>query len=161
MEIRPAKPEDVPQVLPMVDKLAALHESWDPAKFPYLPNVGQMYNSWMRNRARDKRSVFFVAAKEDGVVVGFIIGTVEREIPIYRIEEFGFIHDLWIEPDYRNEGLARQLVMASVERFRELGTTQVRCDTATANEAARHLFGRCGFRASVTEMMLEMERPAQ
>ena len=35
-------------------------------------------------------------------LVGFLIATVEREIPIYRLHEFGFIHDLWVEPEYRN-----------------------------------------------------------
>ena len=31
-----------------------------------------------------------------------VVATVEAEIPIYRLKEFGFIHDLWVEPDYRN-----------------------------------------------------------
>ena len=156
MEIRAAKIEDVAQVVPMVRKLAKLHEEWDPAKFGYVADPGAMYQSWLSGRAKDRRSVFLVAAKEDGQVVGFIVGTVEREIPIYRLQEFGFVHDLWVEENYRNEGIARKLVMAAVEKFGELGMTQVRCDTATANEAARHLFERCGFHQSVTEMLLVM-----
>jgi hypothetical protein len=43
MEIRPAKPDDVPAVLPMVSKIAALHERWDPAKFGYIPHPDHMY----------------------------------------------------------------------------------------------------------------------
>ena len=156
MEIRAATVEDVPQVIPMVDRLAALHEGWDPAKYPYKPNVGEMYRSWLRSRANDRRSVFLVAADE-AKVVGFIVGTVEREIPIYRIEEFGFIHDLWVEEQYRHEGIARQLVMAAVEQFAEMGMKQVRCDTATHNEAARNLFKSCGFRQSMVEMLVEMK----
>jgi hypothetical protein len=34
---------------------------------------------------------------------------------------------------------------------------QVRCETASANVAARELFGRCGFGESVTEMLLEVK----
>src|SRR5205085_7502044 len=109
------------------DKLAALHESWDAAKYPYLPNVGQMYRSWLASRAGDRKSVFLVAEHASGTLAGFIVGTVEREIPIYRVEQFGFIHDLWVEEPYRHEGIARQLVMLAVERFRELGMTQIRC----------------------------------
>jgi ribosomal protein S18 acetylase RimI-like enzyme len=155
MTIRPATANDVPQVLPMVERIAALHESWDPAKYGFLPDVGQMYRGWLTSRANDPRSVFLVAER-DGAIVGFLVGTVEREIPIYRLREFGFIHDVWVEPAYRNEGVARQMTMLAIERFRDMGIKQIRLDTAAKNDPARGLFASCGFRPSVIEMLLEM-----
>src|SRR4051794_5771376 len=110
MTIRPATPDDVPHVLPMVERIAALHESWDAAKYGFLANVSQMYRGWLRSRATDERSVFLVAEREEAIVA-FLVGTVEREIPIYRLSEFGFIHDVWVAPAYRNEGVARQMTM--------------------------------------------------
>jgi ribosomal protein S18 acetylase RimI-like enzyme len=156
MTIRPATPDDVPAVLPMVGKLAELHESWDAAKYPYLTNAAEMYRGWMRARANDARSVFLVAEREEAKIVGFLIGTVEREIPIYRLDEFGFIHDLWVDPEYRHEGVARQMVMLAIERFKNIGAKQIRLDTAAPNEAARKLFASCGFRVSVVEMLIEL-----
>ena len=155
MTIRPAMPDDVPHVLPMVERIAALHESWDSAKYGFLPDVAQMYRGWLTSRANDARSVFLVAERQ-GAIVAFLVGTVEREIPIYRLSEFGFIHDVWVERDYRNEGVARQMTMLAIERFREMGVKQVRLDTAARNDAARGLFASCGFRPSVTEMLLEI-----
>ena len=156
MQIRPAKAEDVPAVLPMVEKLCKLHESWDPAKFSFLPNIPQMYDHWLRERAGHRRSVFLVAeTARPERIVGFVIGTVEREIPIYRLKEYGFLHDLWVEPEYRHEGIARQMTMLAIERFREMGAKQIRLDTASKNEAARALFASCGFRESTREMLLE------
>jgi len=157
VEIRAAKLEDVPNVLPMVEKIAAVHEQWDSAKYGYLPNPSQRYSRWMAARATDPRSVFLVAERE-GRLVGFIVATVEKEIPIYRLDEYGFIHDLWVEPEYRNEGVGRQMTMLLIERFREIGVKQIRCDTAAKKEVARKLFEACGFRPSVVEMLLEMER---
>ena len=162
MEIRPATAADVPLVLPMVARIAALHESWDPAKYGYRPNPEEMYRRWMTARADDPRAVFLVAARTDAMLsevpflTGFLIGTVEREIPIYRLGEYGFIHDVWVEPEYRHEGIGRQMVMLAVERFREIGVTQVRLDTAAKNDAARALFAACGFRPSTTEMLIEI-----
>jgi ribosomal protein S18 acetylase RimI-like enzyme len=156
MIIRPATPEDVPHVLPMVAAIAQLHESWDPAKYGYRPSPQEMYRGWLASRARDRQSVFLVAEPESKLV-GFIVGTIEREIPIYRVERFGFIHDLWVEPDYRHEGIGRQMTMLAVEKFRELGVPQVRCDTAWLNEPARKLFESCGFRPSIVEMLLEID----
>lgn len=155
MTIRPATPSDVPHVLPMVEHVCALHESWDPAKYGFLPNIAEMYRGWLTSRARDSRSVFLIAERE-GKIVAFLIGTVEREIPIYRLDEYGFIHDVWVEPAYRNEGVGRQITMLAIERFREIGVKQIRLDTAAKNDVARGLFAGCGFRPSVTEMLLEM-----
>ena len=156
MDIRPATPADVPAVLPMVGKVCAFHKELDPAKYGFLPNPQRMYDRWLVSRANDPRSVFLVAEANRGRLVAFLVGTVETEIPIYRLKEFGFIHDLWVEEKYRNEGTARQMVTLAVERFREIGVKQVRLDAAWANEAARGLFAACGFRPSIVEMLIEL-----
>ena len=156
MEIRPARRDDVDGVVPMVEKIVAFMAERDPAKYAPLPRVGDMYRSWLRARATDPRAAFFVAERSPGQLVGFLIGTVEREIPIYRLEEYGFVHDLWVEPDYRNEGVARQMVTLAAERFREIGVKQVRLDVLVTNEPAKRLFETCGFRPSVAEMLLEL-----
>jgi ribosomal protein S18 acetylase RimI-like enzyme len=156
MTIRPATPDDVPAVLPMVRKIAAMHEQLDPAKYGYRDDPADLYREWLVSRTSDAQSVFLVAETGDRKVVAFLVGTVEREIPIYRLRQFGFIHDVWVDEDYRNEGIARQLVTAAVERFREIGAPQVRCDTVWDNAVARDLFKACGFRPSVVEMLIEL-----
>lgn len=157
MEIRPATPKDVPAVLPMVEQLAAFLAERDPAKYETLPDVGEMYRGWLRIRATDERSVFLVAEREPGRLAGFLVATVEPEIPIYRLSEYGFIHDVWVAEAYRNEGLARQMVTLAAERFREIGVAQVRLDVLVSNAPARTLFETCGFRPAVVEMLLDVE----
>ena len=157
MLIRPATVDDVPQVLPMVGKLARLHESWDPQRYPYIADIEQRYDRWLRARAVDPRSVFLVAQTPKGQVVGFAVATVESSIPIYRVTEYAFLHDLWIEEDYRHEGIARQMTMLLIERFKQMNVKQIRLETAIANESARALFQSCGFRASSIEMLLDLE----
>ena len=159
MDIRPATPRDVPAVLPMVAKVCAFHEKLDPAKYGFRSHPERLYEQWLVGRATDRRSVFLVADAGRGgatKLVGFLVGTVEGEIPVYRLKQFGFVHDLWVEEDYRHEGIARQMVTLAVEQFAEIGVKQVRLDTAAANEPARALFAACGFRPSVTEMLIEL-----
>ena len=155
MTIRPATPEDVPAVLPMVDRIGELHEKWDPSKYGFRAKPSEMYRDWLKARAADPRSVFLVAEREENLVA-FLIATTEREIPIYRLEEYGFIHDLWVEEPYRNEGIARQMTMLAIERFRAIGVKQIRLDTTAANDPARALFASCGFRPSTIEMLIEL-----
>jgi ribosomal protein S18 acetylase RimI-like enzyme len=161
MTIRPATPADVPTVLPMVARLAALHEQWDPVRYDYKPGAAEMYRKWLTTRATDEHAVFLVADHERLLadvpfLVGFLIGTIESNIPIYRTPQFGFVHDVWVEPDYRNEGIGRQMTMLAVEKFRDLGVPQVRLETAACNEPARKLFASCGFRVASNEMLVEL-----
>ena len=132
------------------------------SKYGFLPNPEQRYERWLIAQATNDRSVFLVAEDEapsvgqPGRLVAFLVATVEREIPIYRLNEFGFIHDLWVEPEYRHAGIARHMVMLTIERFTQMGVKQIRLDTAAANDAARRLFSSCGLRLSTMEMLIEL-----
>lgn len=162
MLIRPATPTDVSAVLPMVAAVCALHESWDAAKYGFVPNVEQRYQKWLIGQVNSARSVFLVAedntlsGEQQGLLVAFLVATVEREIPIYRLQEFGFIHDLWVEPEYRHAGIAKRMLISTIEYFKLMEVKQIRLDTAAANDAARRLFDSCGFRLSTTEMLIEL-----
>lgn len=175
MLIRPALAADIPSILPMVAAICALHESWDKDKYPFLPDIVERYRIWFPQRIADASSIFLVAelpsqggppaqggagfrpaigiTQATSTLAGYLIATIESEIPIYRIQRFGFIHDVWVEPLHRNKGVARLLVDAAVSRFAELGLSQVRLDTAAPNDAARRLFRTCGFRETTTEML--------
>ncbi len=159
MNIRPASSIDVPDILPMVASVCALHQEWDKAKYNFKPNPQEHYRKWLVAQTSNERSVFLVAEdeeRESKKLVGFSIATVEREIPIYRLQEYAFIHDLWVEPEYRQAGIAKQMIMLNIARFKEIGVTQIRLDTAYANEIARKLFSSCGFRISTIEMLVEL-----
>jgi len=160
MLIRIAKPDDVPAVLPMVQRICAWHESMDPARYAFVPSPAQHYENWLRRRAADPHSVFLVAervaAAEPSRLTGFLVGTVDDEIGIYRIRQYGFIHDVWVEPEYRHEGTGRRMVMAALERFSQIGVCQVRLDTLVSNEPAQRLFRSCGFRAATVQMLIEL-----
>jgi len=139
----------------MVSALCEQHRAWDPARYGFLPDILARYANWLPQRAADPRSAFFVA-ESSARPVGFIVATLEREIPIYAVTEYAFIHDTWVEPAHRRRGIARALTLAALDRFRALGVTQVRLDTAHANESARRLFASCGFRASTIQMLAEL-----
>lgn len=156
MLIRPAVIEDVPQVLPFVRAICDLHESRDPQRFKVLPDVIERYASWLPIRAVDPKSVFLVAQRDphdQTSLVGYLVGTVEPEIPIFWIPECGWIHDIWLEPDARGQGAAEKMVLEAESRFRAIGVAQMRLHTGAFNEHARALFTRAGFRPSVVEMI--------
>ncbi|MBF2029818.1 MAG: GNAT family N-acetyltransferase [Oscillatoriales cyanobacterium C42_A2020_001] len=160
MEIRSAHQSDVPRILPMIAKICALHQAWDSAKYGFLPHPERLYEHWLSELIKNSQDICLVAEvsepSEASKLVAFLIATVESEIPIYHLQEFGFIHDLWVEEDYRQEGIAHQLVLRAIAHFSHRGVQQIRLDTAIANESARKLFSSCGFRPSTIEMLLKV-----
>jgi ribosomal protein S18 acetylase RimI-like enzyme len=155
MLIRPASAGDVSSVLPMLEQMHALNQQWDAARFGLDSASPNQHHRWLMDRRDAQRGVFLVAEAGTGLVA-FLIGSVEHQTPADPQAEHGVIHHLWVEPDYRHEGLGRQLTMLALEMFANLGVSQVRLSTATANESAREMFASCGFRPSAVEMSIEI-----
>jgi ribosomal protein S18 acetylase RimI-like enzyme len=153
--VRPGTVADIPVVLPLVAKTIAFHAELDPARFGAVPNAYQRYDGWMRRTAGSDDGAFFVA-EEAGLVVGFVLGQVQEEYALYRTGRYGMVHDLWVEPEHRGKGVAKALMLATLDHFRRAGVKQARLDSAAANAPAQRLFAQCGFRPSVTEMLAEL-----
>ncbi|MFN9969210.1 MAG: GNAT family N-acetyltransferase, partial [Phycisphaerae bacterium] len=130
MPVRTATIDDVPFVLPMVRAICDLHQRHDPERFRVVDDVIERYARWLPERATDSRSVFLVAV-ENGKPVGYAVSTIEPEVPIFWVPECGWIHDIWVQPEHRGRGLARELVRETVKRFCALGVTQLRLHTGT------------------------------
>lgn len=162
MIIRSAKLSDIPSLLPMIAKMCALHQAWDGAKYGFLPEPERLYERWLDKLIQSQRDLCLVAdmgvpqPESSTSLAAFLIATVEREIPLYQVKEFGFIHDLWVEEDYRHLGIARQMAQQAIAHFTQLGLPQIRLDTVKVNEAARSFFTSCGFRVSTIEMLIEL-----
>lgn len=172
--VRPATAADVPGTLPLVRKICDMHAAMDAERFTFRPDILERYERWLPERAADPRSVYLVAeapaapgAGASGAlgsareIVGYIVCTIEPEVPIYWIPESGWVHDVWVEPQWRKRGVARALVSAAAERLRAIGVGRIRLETAGANDAARALFASCGFRPSTREMMLTFKTPSR
>lgn len=169
MFIRPATPDDVPLILPMIDALLSHHAAEDPDRFATLPDILDRYARWLPIRATDPRSIFLVAEEPDipglttpgltkpGLttpgLAAFAVCSIESSIPIYATREFGWIHDLYVIPAARHRGIARALIREIIARFAAMGVTQIRLETASFNDAARATFAAEGFRVSAVEML--------
>lgn len=155
--IRPATRADIASILPMVRAICALHESWDPGRYAMLPDVVERYERWLPRRVEDPRSVLLVAEDSSThTLVGFLVGEMLENIPIYTLGEYAFIHDMWVEPAARRRGVARALVLEAMARFRACGAGQLRLETAAKNEAARKLFESCGMRVGTVDLLVEL-----
>lgn len=140
-----------------------MHRTLDPARYSFLPNIRALYSPWLEKILRDPHHLLLVAEASDDSgptqLVGFLISVLEDEIPIYEVQQYGYIHDLWVEEAYRHQGIARLMVERTIEHYHQQGVTQIRLSTVSTNESARRLYSACGFRISTVDMLIELNQP--
>ena len=101
---------------------------------------------------KDSRSHFLVAAMK-GTPVGFIHFMIRQTI-LHRSPS-GLIDELVVATDYQGKGIGKQLVLATIERCRQLGCCEVEVSTERTNVKARKFYRKCGFNKS--EMLFEVD----
>ena len=80
-------------------------------------------------------------AEDDGAPVGYALASIVPQTPIR-----GHLYDLYVHADVRGRGVGRDLIAATAERLRRQGVTHLSLDVALANDSARRLYERLGFR---------------
>lgn len=134
MEIRPAREDEVEDLLPLLRGYCDFYEA-DP------PDDG------LRKMARaliadPDEGVIFIARDQAGQAVGFAaMGWKWSSLSAARA---GVLEDLFVAPDARGGGLAEALIEACAERCRERGATKLEWVTATDNKRAQAVYDRIG-----------------
>ena len=85
-----------------------------------------------------------ITAVDDGLVVGFI-SAVHYLHPDRRRPEL-WINEVQVAPPYRDRGLGKAMLEATLRKARELGCTEAWVLTDVDNIAARRLYGSLGGR---------------
>lgn len=103
----------------------------------------------------DANSHFLVAATE-GIPVGFINFTVRQTI-LHRSPS-AMIDELVVAKEYQGKGAGRQLLLAAIDRCRQLGCCEVEVSTEETNLKARQFYKKCGFeeRGMLFELDLQL-----
>ena len=81
----------------------------------------------------------------DGGMAGFIIALVSQTLP-----DTGYIHFVWVSPEVRGHGLARQLYERVFALLRDRGCRRVEAVTIPANSGSLAFHKRMGFTAQGT-----------
>jgi len=96
-------------------------------------------DAWRDLSAHVRDGLAFVS-EADGSANGFVFATVPRELP-----RLLHVTDLYVVPDARRRGIARELTRRVVEEARSRGVGHVGLDVRLDNPAALALYRRLGF----------------
>jgi ribosomal protein S18 acetylase RimI-like enzyme len=96
------------------------------------------------------RSGYAVIAEERGEVLGFACGVMQGT-------RLGDLTELYVRPEARHRGIARELVRAVVVGLSERGAAFVTGGVAPDNAAARRFYESAGFRPTELRLVADVE----
>ena len=111
-------------------------EQLDPALYALHPDAESRFRLWVAHMAEDPRSTLVVAEEQDRLI-GFVLATIERDLPIYAYEEFAIVREWWVEPDFRRRGVGKALIEHAAADLARAGVRHLRVRTSAADADAR------------------------
>lgn len=152
--VRPATAADAERMGGYGIQLTKLHHAWDPQRFIWWDSATpEMYGSVLTRQIGKPEAVLLVV-EEVGTVYGYCWGSMSDNDYMALRGPAGVIHDIFIDPERRREGLGRLLLDATIEALKALGVPQIVLSTAYKNDTGQKLFTSAGLRPTMIEMTL-------
>ena len=154
VHVRAMTKADLTRVGELAGALVRLHHGWDTKRFFLVDGVEEGYR-WFFSRELAKPGVVLLVAEVDGVIAGYVYGSLEERDWAKLLDAHGAIHDVYVADPYRRGGVARALMQAAIVALEGQGAGQVVLSSATPNTQAQALFASMGFRPTMIEMTRE------
>ncbi|MFB6125043.1 MAG: N-acetyltransferase family protein [Halanaeroarchaeum sp.] len=156
MDVRRAGNDDVPALvaelwLPFYRELAALDE-WDALTDADLATEGREHFE----RALDREDVVVLLATDDEVS-GFATVERRRAPPIVDRNAVVHVHELYVRPRDRRNGVATALLQRAEKLCRDVGCDGVELAVHPENDRAYRLYESVGFRSTRHRMVKRVE----
>lgn len=139
------------------DHIAAL----DPLKrIARLPGYGEIYIDWVIKFLEEHKGVMYVA-EDSSTLVGFIagaFGTHESYENVARtsLKPYGRIQELYINPDYRSQGVGAQLLAKLEVFFKTHDCDVMMVEAAAYNERAHNFYHQHGYENRAIDLLKQL-----
>jgi ribosomal protein S18 acetylase RimI-like enzyme len=126
-------------IAPLFDDFISLNKT-----LSYKENCQDIYLEWLKNiQQEDAFTVLVVENK--GMVIGFAVGMVQQNKPLYLPDTIGNIGMFIIDSRHRRKGLGSLLYKELCGWFTSKEVTEIQLTTETNNEMAKHFWQSFGF----------------
>jgi ribosomal protein S18 acetylase RimI-like enzyme len=148
IHLRPAKPSDVPALVPLLLRLKRLNEEFDPL-LRVREDAESQAREVLKASIADPNAVVLAVegvGSDKDKVVGFVQAVI-RERPFYAPPVEGVILDVYLLPLYRRRGVGEFLLKETSAALKAKGAGVVIAEFPAQNEIASRFYAKRGFRA--------------
>jgi len=110
---------------------------------------GKSYTDCLLDDVREKQGVICFAEK-DGKIVGCVAGCIEAIEKKYKLgmdsdKPYGYVMELFVDKEFRNQGIGANLVGKMEEYFRAKGCDMSSMDVFATNTAGHEFYKKIGY----------------
>jgi GNAT superfamily N-acetyltransferase len=147
LELRPATPEHYRPVWKALEE--AFEDHWG-----HTPHVEAEFQKWMKSR-RFQPELWTIAWDGDQIA-GTILNYIDEEENQVLDRKRGYTEDICVRRPWRRRGLARAMLVKSIQRLKDLGMTEAALGVDTDNPSgALRLYTSVGFEPVRESMVFE------
>ena len=143
IEIRRARAGDLPRMVELWNQLMGFHQELDPT-YRLLPDAGERWVKYIETKFDDDEWRVLVA-ECNGRVVGYAVAAVQDYPPVFENPRHGFLQEIAVLAELREQGIGRSLVDATVEWLGREGVAETIVRIDERNPASLALFASAGF----------------
>lgn len=140
--VRPARHPDILGLGAIWQELMTLHEQTD-TRFALATDALMRWRT-LAHDMLGRDDGFLLLAELMGRPVGFVLGWLAKNPPIYRVGDVGFISEVAVATAYQRRGVGTQLMEQARAWFLERGVGEYQLSTAVWNEAAQSFWKSLG-----------------
>lgn len=144
MEIYKAKIKDIPRISELALDLARYHEKID-SYIAFTENAKKEFQNLYRKCIYSKNKMLLVAA-DSNRIIGFALATFTEKPVIWKMKKYGFIHDVYLEKNYRGRGIAKSFLENFYAWFKKYGIKDVELTVLTENKLGRKAWKKYGYK---------------
>lgn len=148
MNIRTATLNDIEQIVPLLIALDELHAKMYPTVFDESKIKEDIRQSFLLENINTPNNLFLIAESEKnivGIVHCYIQET--KNHPIKKDKKVAVLSDLYVDENYRNKGIAQQLINKVLETIKENWiVNDVVLNVFNENQEAIKLYEKSGFK---------------
>ena len=157
--VRTGNAGDMHSVFPMVFRELKERAAVDPGYFALRPDAPARFRQWVGPALEDPRHVL-VVAEDEGAIVGFLVATVEQDLPVFVHDEYAVVRILWVDAPQRGKGVAGRMLDLAARECKSSGLRQLRASAAVSREIEKHVLKKAGFRAAGITFLRDLRRTA-
>ncbi|MEH7884195.1 GNAT family N-acetyltransferase [Bacillus sp. JJ1609] len=101
-----------------------------------------------------EHGAYFLVARTEDDLIGWVL--VDRSMDWFTHKDIGWISDVYVKNEFRNQGVAEVLIEQSLVEFKHLGYDDVRLNVFCFNEKAIRLYEKIGFKDVSKFMRIEI-----
>ncbi len=154
IRIMEAEDEHVPDIVNLWVRMMDYHKELKP--FYTLRKEGPAnWERYLRHMIEMEDARVRVAMHDNDQTVAFIIGNIKKYPKLFRLDEYGFISDMYVVPEHRSQGLGQQMVDELFEWFDGHNIERIELRVEPINDIGYGFWKKQGFKTHVHELVLD------